>query len=76
MVYPATKSQVTPRKRAVGIRPRTLNYHCEISFFQVGTELISGRLVAQSPAHYPRSARVRRPQSTCAAVWLIILHRQ
>ncbi|KAH8825373.1 hypothetical protein DL96DRAFT_1670496 [Flagelloscypha sp. PMI_526] len=27
LVYPATSSQVTPRKRAVGVRPRTLNYY-------------------------------------------------
>ncbi|THH23170.1 hypothetical protein EUX98_g8009 [Antrodiella citrinella] len=27
LVYPTTKRQVTPRKRAVGIRPRTFNYY-------------------------------------------------
>ncbi|KAI5117451.1 hypothetical protein M0805_005828 [Coniferiporia weirii] len=27
IVYPSTKRQVTPRKRAVGIRPRTFNYY-------------------------------------------------
>ncbi|EGN98239.1 hypothetical protein SERLA73DRAFT_169263 [Serpula lacrymans var. lacrymans S7.3] len=27
MLYPSTKRQVTPRKRAVGIRPRTFNYY-------------------------------------------------
>ncbi|EAU86086.2 hypothetical protein CC1G_07165 [Coprinopsis cinerea okayama7 len=27
LTYPATSRQVTPRKRAVGIRPRTLNYY-------------------------------------------------
>lgn len=28
-MYPSTKRQVTPRKRAVGIRPRTFNYYCK-----------------------------------------------
>ncbi|KAI0755185.1 hypothetical protein C8Q80DRAFT_1093766 [Daedaleopsis nitida] len=27
LVYPATRRQVTPRKRAMGIRPRTFNYY-------------------------------------------------
>ncbi|KAJ8468601.1 hypothetical protein ONZ45_g17188 [Pleurotus djamor] len=27
IVYPTTRSQVTPRKRAVGVRPRTLNFY-------------------------------------------------
>ncbi|KAJ4482111.1 hypothetical protein J3R30DRAFT_3286495 [Lentinula aciculospora] len=27
IMYPTTRSQVTPRKRAVGIRPRTFNYY-------------------------------------------------
>jgi hypothetical protein len=28
-MYPSTKHQVTPRKRAVGIRPRTFNFYCK-----------------------------------------------
>lgn len=28
-MYPFTKRQVTPRARAVGIRPRTFNYYCK-----------------------------------------------
>jgi hypothetical protein len=28
-MYPSTKRQITPRKRAVGIRPRTFNFYCE-----------------------------------------------
>lgn len=30
IMYPHTRRQVTPRKRAVGIRPRTFNYYCEM----------------------------------------------
>jgi hypothetical protein len=31
-MYPSTSRQITPRKRAVGIRPRTFNFYCELAF--------------------------------------------
>jgi hypothetical protein len=34
-MYVSTSHQITPRKRAVGIRPRTFNYYCQYSLRSV-----------------------------------------
>lgn len=38
-MYPSTKRQVTPRKRSVGIRPRTFNYYCRAPTYDHNVEL-------------------------------------
>ena len=39
IMYPHTRRQVTPRKRAVGIRPRTFNYYCKLVSFTMASYL-------------------------------------
>ena len=40
-MYPATRRSITPRKRNVGIRPRTFNYYCEFALATVLSGLLT-----------------------------------
>lgn len=50
-MYPTTKRQVTPRKRAVGIRPRTFNFYCQFESSQILTECLTESIIDWLPNH-------------------------
>ena len=75
-MYPSTKRQVTPRKRAVGIRPRTFNYYCTSELTYLDLILIMEffiRLVAKSPTRGTHSAPLRGFESSGYSLRLLVL---
>ncbi len=78
MLYPSTKQQLTPRKRAVGIRPRTFNYYCMLFVLSslvciLNIRLI--RLVTQPPIGHSHLTGICRSQPLSHTLWVFILLR-
>jgi hypothetical protein len=78
IMYPATRRSITPRKRNVGIRPRTFNYYCKLSRLAPAPGGVLTRpfprLASQPPSCDSHPFRLRRAQPAGHAIWTNLLY--